>query len=284
MKTLLSRARAAATAGLAALALACPLASAAAQAPDTTPKTEGRGAPFFNRRDALVAAGLTVTTVAFLPLDRSIAGGFQGEGPQRNQLFRAGAAVFRNTAVPGALIIGTGLYTVGRVGHHARIAELGLHGTEAVVFAAGTTFLVKGLAGRARPYLGHDDPHDFQLGRGFRKGDDFSSFPSGHTAAAFAAAAAVTSETSRWWPKSKAYVAPVMYGGATLVGVSRLYNDKHWASDVVMGAAIGTLSGLKVVEYQHRHPGNRIDRWLLPDAVVPTPDGATVVAWVIPTR
>ena len=59
------------------------------------------------------------------------------------------------------------------------------------------------------------------------------------------------------------YVGTAMYGGATLMGISRIYNNQHWASDVVGGAAIGTLIGLKVVNYTHSHPGNRIDRKLI---------------------
>ena len=54
-----------------------------------------------------------------------------------------------------------------------------------------------------------------------------------------------------------------MYGGASLMGLSRIYNNQHWASDVMGGAAIGTLIGLKVVKYTHSHPGNRIDDKLI---------------------
>jgi membrane-associated phospholipid phosphatase len=54
-----------------------------------------------------------------------------------------------------------------------------------------------------------------------------------------------------------------MYGGATLIGLSRMYNNAHWTSDVVVGAAIGTFSGIKVVRYNHGHSNNLIDRWLL---------------------
>ena len=55
----------------------------------------------------------------------------------------------------------------------------------------------------------------------------------------------------------------VFYGGATLMGLSRIYNNQHWASDVMAGAAIGTLIGTKVVKYTHSNPGNRIDSKLI---------------------
>jgi membrane-associated phospholipid phosphatase len=153
------------------------------------------------------------------------------------------------------------------------MADLGLHGTEAIGVGIAVTGLIKGTAGRARPYMGTDKPHDFAFARGFRKGSDYESFPSGHTLTGFAAAAAVTAETHRWWPHSTWYIGPVMYGGATLIGMSRMYNNKHWASDVMMGAAIGTFAGTKVVRYHHSHPHNRIDRWLLNASIVPTNHG-----------
>jgi membrane-associated phospholipid phosphatase len=100
----------------------------------------------------------------------------------------------------------------------------------------------------------------------------------------FAAAAAVTSETSKWWPNATWVIAPVMYGGATMIAASRMYNNKHWASDVVMGAAIGTFSGLKVVRYSHSHPSNRIDKWLLHPHVEKKPDGSVAVGVEIQTH
>jgi membrane-associated phospholipid phosphatase len=47
------------------------------------------------------------------------------------------------------------------------------------------------------------------------------------------------------------------------VGLSRLDHNKHWASDVAVGALIGTLTGIKVVQYTHDHPDNRLDRIML---------------------
>ena len=67
-----------------------------------------------------------------------------------------------------------------------------------------------------------------------------------------------------------------------MIGLSRLYNDKHWASDVVMGAGIGTFSGIKIVRYNHTHPGNRVDRWLLSPRVRPAGDGRMWLIWSRP--
>src|SRR2546430_6081458 len=109
--------------------------------------------------------------------------------------------------------------------------------------------------------------------RGFTGGDQYRSFPSGHSVAAFAAAAAVSSETSTWWPSSRWIIGPAMFGGAALTGISRMYDNKHWASDVIVGGGIGTFAGLKVVRFNESHSGNRLDRWLLNASIVPTDDG-----------
>ena len=73
-----------------------------------------------------------------------------------------------------------------------------------------------------------------------------------------------------------------MYAGATAVGLSRMYHNRHWASDVVMGAAIGTFSGRKVVQYAHGHPGNLVDRILLSAAVVPDGYGGRMLMVTLP--
>jgi len=60
-----------------------------------------------------------------------------------------------------------------------------------------------------------------------------SSFPSGHAAAAFCAAVILRHETgTRAW-----------YGLAAVVGATRVYTRMHHASDVIAGAAWGTLLG-----------------------------------------
>ncbi len=86
----------------------------------------------------------------------------------------------------------------------------------------------------------------------------------------------MTSETRRRYPEALWVVAPVMYGGATLVGLSRMYHNNHWASDVVLGAAIGTFSGIKVVRYSHAHPDNKLDKFILGATILPAPGGGAL--------
>lgn len=261
--------------------LAAPMA-AAAQPSDTTKVSIE---PLFTKRDAMIAGGFVVATIAMYPVDRYMARRLQNPSTQENRFLSDAASGFRWMGTPGSVIIGTSLYTVGRVGGNERMADLGLHGTEALFVAIGAVSVIKGLAGRGRPLLDIGDPGNFGFARGYRKdSDNYRSFPSGHTAMGFAAASAVTAETSQWWPKSTKFVAPLMYGGATMIGLSRMYNNKHWTSDVVMGAAIGTFAGLKVVKYHHSHPNNRIDRILLGARVIPDGNGGAVVAMTIFTR
>jgi hypothetical protein len=69
-------------------------------------------------------------------------------------------------------------------------------------------------------------------------GSGFNSFPSGHTATAFAGAEFLWQEykdTSVWYGISGYLIA-------TGTGLFRIYNDKHWLTDVAAGAGIGILS------------------------------------------
>ena len=247
-----------------------------------TTDTTRRHQVLFTAADAALAAGFVGLTLAMFPTDRSIAQRLENENSKANKFFDRSATGLELISTPGAYIVGPALYAFGRYANHPDIEDLGAHGTEAVVLATGITGVLKGLLGRSRPYVTADtNPRDFQFGKGFL-GEDRSSFPSGHTTVAFAAASSVTSEAQRIWPGHTWIVAPVMYGGATLVGLSRMYHNKHWASDVVLGAGIGTFSGIKVVRYSHAHPDNFIDRVILRTSIAPDGHGGGVLAWTVP--
>jgi membrane-associated phospholipid phosphatase len=244
--------------------------------------TSRREQTLFTMNDAFLAAGFAGLTVAMFPVDRSIARRLENQNSKANRFFNRSATGVEVITSPGAFIIGPALYAYGRYANHPGVEDLGWHGTEAALVGSGVTGILKGLLGRSRPYVSADtNPRDFKFGKGF-SGSSRASFPSGHTTTAFAVASSVTSEVQRMWPRYTWYVAPVMYGGATLVGLSRMYHNQHWASDVVLGAGVGTFSGLKVVRYSHAHPDNFIDRVILKTSIAPDGHGGGVVAWTVP--
>jgi membrane-associated phospholipid phosphatase len=232
----------------------------------------------FNDRDLVVAAGFTAMTLILTPLDKQLAHQLQDSSLQAHQFLKEASKGVEVIASPGAYYIGSSMYLLGRLAKKPRIADLGWHGTEAVLMGEIASFTIKGLVGRARPLVSIDRPGDFQFGRGFGS-QRWRSFPSGHSTTAFAAAAAVTDETTLWWPRSTWIVGSVMYGGATMVAVSRMYHNRHWASDVAVGALIGTFSGKKVVRASHSNPKNPIDRFMLGGYIAPSAAGSLNVGW-----
>lgn len=87
----------------------------------------------------------------------------------------------------------------------------------ATVFSNG----LKNICKRERPY-----------------GNVYNSFPSGHTITAFMGAEILRREYGQEYPG----IAIVGYAIATGVGCMRVYNNRHWASDVLAGAGFGILS------------------------------------------
>jgi len=235
----------------------------------------------FTYRDAILAGGFTVLTVAMFPLDENVARQIRQDSTF-NGFTQKSAVGFETIAAPGAYVIGGSLYIFGRLARRPDLTDFAWHGTEALLLANGVTSFLKGTLGRSRPFVSNDtNPRDFRFGGGFGSSDR-QSFPSGHTTTAFAAASAVTSEIRRLHPKALPYVATVMYGGATLVGLSRMYHNKHWASDVVLGAAVGTFSGLKVVRYSHAHRDNKVDRVMLHAVIAPDGQGGGYLGFALP--
>jgi membrane-associated phospholipid phosphatase len=241
--------------------------TAGAQTTDTlyTPK------PLLKGADALLIVGFVAAAAAVSPADKYFTQKLQDPARQSNRIFHNGAIFFRLIGDPGSLAVGGLTYAAGRLGGNRRAEDIGLHSVEAVLLGGAITGVTKMIAGRARPYKDTANSLNFGLMRGLKGGTDYQSFPSGHTTAAFAFASIISAETSHWWPGSRWVIGPIFYGGAALTGVSRVYNQYHWASDVVTGAAIGTLTGIKVYRYTHSHPNNRVDRNLLRAGIQITP-------------
>jgi membrane-associated phospholipid phosphatase len=243
--------------------------------------TVGPPIPLFTYRDAVLAGSVVVATLMARPFDDHYAGRLQDSTTQANRKLQGLASFVRTVATPGSFYIGGTMYAVGRLSGNEKMAELGWHGTESLIVGQLVASAIKGTAGRQRPSVRPRHSNSYQLFRGFGRSDEYRSFPSGHATSAFAAAAAVSSETSRWWPETRWIIGPALYAGAAITGVSRMYNNRHWASDVLIGAGIGTFAGLKVVRYHHSHPGNRLDKWMLAGSLIPTPEGGQAIRWSI---
>lgn len=109
-----------------------------------------------------------------------------------------------------------------------RMQNIGLISLESVAGAIGVTELGKYAVGRARP--GEELGPWAKVPRGGRSN---SSFPSGHSAVAFAA---VT-------PFAQEYDAPWLYGIAAMSAAGRVAGRQHWVSDTVAGSLVGYAIG-----------------------------------------
>lgn len=93
--------------------------------------------------------------------------------------------------------------------------------------------IVKSVSGRDRPEQVEDNPFSWNLFSGS------TSFYSGHTSTSFAlnSVFAYRYRHIKWVPW-------VAYGISTLSGIQRIYYNRHWTSDVLMGAVMGTATGI----------------------------------------
>jgi membrane-associated phospholipid phosphatase len=122
--------------------------------------------------------------------------------------------------------------------------------TQSYITAAAVGTLVKVLTTRRRPdYYGDAATSPSARFNGpfgwfgdYQGAPTNSSFPSGHATVAFAAATVFAKQ----YPE-KVWVPILSYSAASLIALSRITQNKHWASDVVVGSALGYVSGLLVV-------------------------------------
>jgi membrane-associated phospholipid phosphatase len=131
-----------------------------------------------------------------------------------------------------AALYGYGLYVDDR-----RARQFALTGGESALLAGLITEGVKVVFGRQRPNAGRG-AFDFFSGG--------SSFVSGHSTPAFAAAAAVSEYFDNDW-----YALVPAYAAAFATGFGRIGNDAHWLSDII-GAGLVGVGTTELLLYLHR--------------------------------
>lgn len=230
--------------------------SAVAQAQDSsmtfTPasiKSE-REANWVTRRD-LAGAGIGIVAVGLLSLaDAPVARATQRPFLQNNRFLFESTKAVQSFGDPGAILISSGLYIASRITHRPGLADASKHAVMSIVASSAFTQSIKLSVGRARPNISNGrDQYMFHPFHGAQT--DYNAMPSGHTTAAFAAAAAFSSELSRTHKRAGRIARPVLYGVAALVGGSRMYHNRHWLSDVATGALIGEVTARRIVKMKH---------------------------------
>jgi membrane-associated phospholipid phosphatase len=131
-----------------------------------------------------------------------------------------------------------GLYLWGKITRDDHKRETGFLAAEAALNSLGTVYVLKYSLRRERPL------QDSYRGKFWSGGD---SFPSEHAAGAWSIASVVAHE----YPGTLTQI--LAYGMASAVSISRVAAKQHFPSDVLIGSAIGWLSG-EVVYRAHHDP------------------------------
>jgi len=205
-----------------------------------------------SRRTLIAVAGAGVAIALF---DSRLVAGTERWEDRKGLGTTATIGSFIGGPVPVSL--GAVLYALGRGTSSSTMAQTGREVIRAVLVSGGLTAVAKGIVGRKRPFASPGDADQFEPGLGFSN-PAFASFPSGHTSAAFATATVLARELNVHHPQGGRVLNPLLFAGATLVGFARIYERQHWPSDVVAGAALGTVSGFEVVAHAR---GDRSPIW-----------------------
>jgi PAP2 superfamily protein len=168
---------------------------------------------------AAIGGGLAA---AVHPADQSFNARLQNTPDAVNTMFKPGH-IIGDTPEQVALSLGT--YAFGRIFDQPKVSHLGMDLLQAQILTEMLVEPLKFATHRLRP-----------------DGSNHQSFPSGHAAITFATATVI--ERHLGWRKSL-----LGYAIASYVAASRLHDNVHYLSDVVFGAAVGSIAGRTVVHH-----------------------------------
>lgn len=130
-------------------------------------------------------------------------------------------------------------WVIGTAIKDERLSSTALKSGKALLSVAILTEGIKIIAGRSRPDLNRGSMH-FNAFDG--TGNKTKSFPSGHAFVSWAVFTPFAEEYSKW-----IYIIP------TSVSFARMYRNRHWFSDVVLGGGIGYFAGLYFHKRKNKH-------------------------------
>jgi membrane-associated phospholipid phosphatase len=209
--------------------------------------------PAFRPRHVWIGAGLLLAVLVLFELDPWILHVVRDRVYQPHRLYWTVLHEMRHLAEPGPILAAAllaFLYEQVRGVNRGRGRRAALAVLIAATLASGANVLVKIGAGRMRPHES-DRATVFTGPVGGLRDSDYWSFPSGHAAATFAVARAL----SGYYP----WTAAVTYPLAAGCGLSRVASARHFFTDIVAGAILGVL--VACWSLRRRHPA-RAEAWL----------------------
>jgi membrane-associated phospholipid phosphatase len=161
----------------------------------------------------------------------------------RHKVTDKAASIINPFGFQAAYVVIAGIYLQGVFGHNPKSKVVALDAISSSLVSWGViTTLLKFTTGRARP---SEKEGAFHFDPFTTRGED-NAFPSGHATQAFALAAVLSSHYHSKWVRIPVYTF------AGLVGLARMNKNRHWTSDVVGGALLGTFIGKELVVYNRR--------------------------------
>ena len=136
-----------------------------------------------------------------------------------------------------------GLFSFGLIAKNTKAKRCATDGLQAFLIAGLFTIIPKTMLGRKRPEYFQSDANQYRFDGPF----EGRSFFSGHTSVSFAFATVVAN-----YYKNTKYIPVIAYTMASVTGLSRIYDQKHWSSDVFAGAAFGIVVG-KFITKQNKN-------------------------------
>ncbi len=131
------------------------------------------------------------------------------------------------------------VYLIGEISNENSFRKTAVLGFESLLISGAIVHGIKIISGRMRPSASEKANQFYP----FHFNSKYYSFPSGHSAAAFAIAAVITEQSE------SLIVDVVVLTLASLVALSRVNDNLHWTSDVFLGSAIGYFVGKKLAKY-----------------------------------
>ncbi len=195
--------------------------------------------------------GLAAATAFLIASDESIRDGVQTFAAKHAWVGDVAPAVSQMGGLAGFATAGA-FFGAGLIFKDARARDTGYLAANAILQSFLVDSFLKSMTGRQRPSVaGGEDHWSGPAGffERFEKGQGafYTSFPSGHAAAAFSLATVIAMQY-----RHNAWVPVVAYTVAAGVALSRLALDRHWASDVAIGAVVGHLVARLVVRNHGR--------------------------------